>query len=126
MDGTGPPHLKLVDMEANARLFDAALETMARPSKPTRAPPTPPPRATEFDRLVALVSQLEQRVEALEAELVPLHRSRKCPCCHRLSLVAVAARPHPEFGAEGIEQHDVRCGCGYQASRLHDPRDFLR
>ena len=70
--------------------------------------------------------RLKQRVEALEAELVPLHRSRKCPCCHRLSLVVVAARPHAEFGAEGIEQHEVRCGCGYQASRLHDPRDFLR
>ena len=62
-------------------------------------------------------------VEALEAESVPLHRSRKCSCCHRLSLVTT--RPHPELGHEGIEQHDVRCGSGYQGSRLYDPGDFL-
>jgi hypothetical protein len=126
MDDAGPPHLELVDVDANARLFDAVLETMAGVPKPTRAPTTTPLRAAEFGRLVALVMRLEQRVEALEAELVPLHRSRKCPRCHQLFLVVVAARPHPEFGPEGIEQHEVRCGCGYQASRLHDPRDFLR
>ena len=50
----------------------------------------------------------------------------KCPCCHRLCLAVVATRPHPELGPEGIEQHDVRCSCGYEASRLYDPQDFLR
>jgi hypothetical protein len=80
----------------------------------------------EFGRLVALLERLKQRVEVLEAELVPLHRSRECPCCHRLSLAVVATRPHPELGLEGIEQHDVRCSCGYEASRLYDPQDFLR
>jgi hypothetical protein len=89
-----------------------------------------PPQAVsmiigEIGRLVTLVEQLKHKVETLEAELVPLHRSRKCPYCFRLSLAVVAARPHPELGYEGIEQHDVQCSCGYQASRLYDPRDFL-
>jgi hypothetical protein len=43
-----------------------------------------------------------------------------------LCLTLVAAQPHPELGIEGIEQHDVRCKCGYQASRLYDPRDYIR
>ena len=71
-----------------------------------------------FARLLALVERLNQKMEVLEAELVLRHRSRKCPCCHRLSLAVVATRPHPELGHEGIEQHDVRCSCGY------DPQDF--
>jgi hypothetical protein len=126
MDDAGSPHLKLIDVDENTRLFDAVLEAMVGVPRHTRAPWTTPPVVAEFGRLVALVMRLEQKVEALEAELVPLHRSRKCPCCHQLTLVVIASRPHPEFGAEGIEQLDIRCGCGYQASRLYDPRDFLR
>ncbi len=126
MDDAGSPHLKLIDVDENTRLFDAVLDTMAGVPTHTRAPQTTPRLVAEFGRLVALVMRLEQKVEALEAELVPLHRSRKCPRCHQLTLVIIAARSHPEFGAEGIEQHDLRCGCGYQTSRLYDPRDFLR
>jgi hypothetical protein len=37
-----------------------------------------------------LAGGLEQRVEILKAEPVPLHRSRKCPCCDQLSLTVVA------------------------------------
>ena len=38
MDDAGPPHLRLVDVDANARLFDAVLETMTGVPKPTRVP----------------------------------------------------------------------------------------
>jgi hypothetical protein len=126
MDDAGSPPRRLINPEEDARRFDALLETMASVTRRTKVPWPDPPTASAFYRLVALVMRLEQRMEALEAESVPPHRSRKCPCCHQLSLVVVASDPHPEFGTDGIEQHDVRCGCGYQATRLYDPRDFLR
>ena len=117
--------LPLADADEDARRSNAVVDPRA--GVPRRvSSPHPAASALEAGPLVALVKRLEQRVEVLEAELVPLHRSRKCPCCHRLSLAVIASRPHPEFSAEGIEQHDVRCGCGYHASRLYDPRDFLR
>jgi hypothetical protein len=120
------PHLQLVDARDDTRQFAELLNAMA--GLPTRGS-APRPNAlvvAAVTRLAGLMQQLEQRIAAIEAELVPLHRSRKCPCCHQLSLTVVSAQRHPEFGIEGIEQHDVRCGCGYQASRLYDPRDYIR
>lgn len=118
--------LQLVDAEEVGRRFDVVVETMA--GVPTAVSLPLPVLAVvgEIARLADLLEQLGERIEILEAELVPPHRSRKCPCCHRLSLAVVGTRPHPNFGNEGIEEHDVHCGCGYRASRLYDPRDFLR
>jgi hypothetical protein len=120
--------LQLVRANEEARPLDAPLETGGGALRRVSAPQTAPPIAVaEFARLVALVERLEQKVQALEAELVPPNRSCKCPCCHRLSLAVVATRPHPVFGNEGIEQHDVHCRtCGYKGSRLYDPSNFLR
>ena len=120
------PHLQLVDASDDARQFSEFLDAMA--GLPTRGSASRPAAivVAAVGRLAALMQRLEQRIAAIEAELVPLHRSRKCPCCHQLSLTVVSAQRHPEFGIEGIEQHDVRCGCGYQASRLYDPRDYIR
>ena len=120
------PHLQLVDAGEDTRQFMEWLNAMA--GLPTRgsAPQSAALVVAAIVRLAALMQQLEQRIAAIEAELVPLHRSRKCPCCYQQSLKVVAAQPHPEFGVEGIEQHDVRCGCGYKASRLYDPRDYIR
>ena len=126
MDDVRSQPLPFVAADEEARRFGRMLEAMERvqeqvgPSQPFSL------IVAEFGRLVALVERLNQRMEVLEAELVPRHRSRKCPCCHRLSLAVVATRPHPEFSREGIEQHDVRCSCGYEASRLYDPQDFVR
>ena len=126
MGDAGLKPLQIVDMDEEACRFGGLLETMAGVPRPVRALQATTPMVAEFGLLVALVKRLEQRVEALEAELVPAHRSRKCPCCRQLSLRAVVTRPHPALGAEGIELHDVRCSCGYRGSRLHDPRNFLR
>ena len=123
-DGSLRP-LQLVDADEDARRFDAVVQAMAGGPAQLRAPQPVFAIVAEVARLAVLVERLEERLEALEAELVPPCRSRKCPSCRRLSLAVVATRPHPEFDSEGIEQHDVRCGCGYQASRLYDPRDFL-
>jgi hypothetical protein len=101
------------------------LEALAGVGERRSAPQPASLLVAEFGRLVSLVEQLKHRVEALEAELVPQHRSRKCPCCHRLSLAVVATGQHPELGHEGIEQHEVRCGRGCQGARLYDPRDYL-
>ena len=115
-----------MDADEDARRFDAAAEAMAGVPPSVRAPQPVFAIVAEVARLAGLVEQLGERLKALEAELVPPFRSRKCPSCRRLSLAVVATRPHPEFDSEGIEQHDVRCACGYAASRLYDPRDFLR
>jgi hypothetical protein len=117
--------LPFVEPDEEERRFHMMLGEIANGGECASVPQTVPLIVAEISRLAAFVEQLTHKVEALEAELVPLHRSRKCPCCYRLSLVVVATRPHPELGCEGIEQHDVRCSCGYQASRLYDPRDFL-
>ena len=126
MADAGLPHLQLVDASDDARRFSEMLSAMAGVSRRGSAPRATSVLMAAVGRLAALVEQLEHRVAAIEAELVPLHRSRKCPCCRRLSLTVVAAQPHPEFGIEGIERHDVRCSCGYQAFRLYDPRDYIR
>jgi hypothetical protein len=118
--------LQLVDSDEAARRFDAMVETMAGAPTPKSAPQLLSVIAAEVGRLVILMERLKERVDALEAELVPPYRSRKCPCCHRIALTVVATRLHPVFGTEGIEQHDVRCDCGYHTSRVYDPRDFLR
>lgn len=118
--------VQLVDADENARRFDAMVQTMAGVPTVVSVPLPVFAVVAEIARLAGLLERLQERMEALESELVPPHRSRKCPCCHRLSLAVVETRPHPEFGPEGIEQHDVRCGCGYRGSRLYDPRDFLR
>lgn len=124
-DGSLRP-LQLVDADENDRRFDVMVEAMAGFPTLVSAPLPVFAVVAEIARLAALVERLGERMEVLEAELVPAHRSPKCPCCHRLSLAVVATRPHPEFDTAGIEQHDVRCDCGYHASRLYDPRDFLR
>jgi hypothetical protein len=124
-DGSLRP-LQLVDADEDARRFDAVAETMAGVPTPVKAPQPFFAIVAEVARLAVLVERLGEPLEALEVELVPPCRSRKCPSCRRLSLVVVATRPHPEFDNEGIEQHNVRCGRGYHASRLYDPRDFLR
>jgi len=118
--------LQLVDAGDDTPQFTELLNAMA--GLPTRgsAPQSTALVVAAFVRLAALMQQLEQRIAAMESELVPLHRSRKCPCCDQQSLKVVAAQPHPEFGIEGIEQHEVRCSCGYRASRLYDPRDYIR
>ena len=121
-DGSLRP-IQLVDADEEARRFDAVAETMAGVPTPVKAPQPFFAIVAEVARLAVLVERLRER---LETELVPPCRSRKCPSCRRLSLAVVATRPHPEFDSEGIEQHDVGCGCGYHASRLYDPRDFLR
>lgn len=126
MDHARPQVLHLVGAEEEARRFEGLLECMQGIREHVDASQAVPLIVAEFGRLVALVEHLNQRVETLESELVPLHRARKCPCCHRLSLAVVATRPHPELGAEGIEQHEVRCSCGYQGSRLYDPQDYVR
>lgn len=118
--------LQLVDADEDGRRFDAVVETMAGVPTAVSVPLPVFAVVAEIARVAGLLERLGERLEALESELVPPHRSRKYPCCHRLSLAVVETRPHPEFGTEGIEQHDIRCGCGYQASRLYDPRDFLR
>ena len=117
--------LPFVEADEEARRFHTMLEALADVAERAGASQPASLLVAEFGRLVALVEQLKHRVEALEAESVPQHRSRKCPCCHRLSLAVVATRRHPELGHAGIEQHDVRCSCGYQGSRLYDPRDYL-
>jgi hypothetical protein len=121
-DGSLRP-LQLVDADEDARRVDAVAEAMAGVPTLVRAPQRVFAIVAEVARLAVLVERLRER---LETELVPPCRSRKCPSCRRLSLAVVATRPHPEFDSEGIEQHDVGCGCGYHASRLYDPRDFLR
>ena len=126
MDDARSQALPLVGADEEARRFDRMLEAMAGVREHQGSSQPVSLTVAEFGRLVALVERLNQRMEVLEAELVPLHRSRKCPCCHRLCLAVVATRPHPELGPEGIEQHDVRCSCGYESSRLYDPQDFLR
>jgi hypothetical protein len=125
MDASLRP-LPLVSPDEEARRFEAMVEAKAGTPQRERTPRIGFPTLAEFGRLLAAVEQLEHRLEALEAELVPLHRSRKCPRCHQLSLMLVTSRPHPEFGAAEIEQHDVRCDCGYRGSRLYDPSNFLR
>ena len=118
--------LQLVSADEDRRRFDAMVETMAGIPTVVSAPLPVFAVVAEVARLAGLLERLGERMEALEAELVPPHRSRKCPCCHRLSLAVVETRSHPEFGSDGIEEHEVHCSCGYQASRLYDPRDFLR
>jgi hypothetical protein len=125
MTDTGSQVLPFVEQVEEEHRFHMMLGEIANAGELASVPHTVPLIVAEIGRLLAFVEQLAHKVEALEAELVPLHRSRKCPCCRRSSLAVVAARPHPELGCEGIEQHDVRCSCGYQASRLYDPRDFL-
>ncbi len=117
--------LPFVGQDEEERRFHTMLGVIASVGECASVPQQGSLIVAEIGRLVALVEQLTHKVETLEAELVPLHRSRKCPYCCRLSLAVVAARPHPELGYEGIEQHEVRCSCGYQASRLYDPRDFV-
>jgi hypothetical protein len=124
MDASLRP-LPLVSSDEEARRFEAMVDAMAGMPQREPTPRVGFPTLAEFGRLLAAVERLEHRVETLEAELVPPHRSRKCPRCHQLSLVLITSRPHPEFGAAGIEQHEVRCDCGYRASRLYDPSDFL-
>ena len=118
--------LQLVDANEDGRRFGAVVETIAGIPMMVSIPLPDFGVVAEISRLAGLLERLGERMEVLEAELVPAHRSRKCPCCHRLSLAVVETRPHPEFATEGIEQHEVRCSSGYQASRLYDPRDFLR
>jgi hypothetical protein len=117
--------LPLVEQDEEELRFHTMLGARANVGECASVPQPASLIVAEIGRLAALVEQLKHKVETLEAELVPLYRSRKCPYCCQLSLAVVAARPHPELGYEGIEQHDVRCSCGYQASRLYDPRDFL-
>ena len=82
---------------------------------------------SDVRRLAAHVLQLEQRLEALEAEVGPCSRARKCPCCQKPGLQVIGVRPHPEFGAEGIQQHEVSCAkCGHSDVRLYDPNNYLR
>ena len=126
MDDVRSQALPLVGADEEARRFEKMLQAMEGIREHVGASQPVSLILAEFGRLVALVERLRDRVEVLEAELVPPHRSRKCPCCHRLSLAVVATRSHPELGREGIEQHDVRCSCGYEASRLYDPHDYLR
>jgi hypothetical protein len=126
MDDVRLQALHLVGADEEARRFDKMLDAIQGVREQVGTSQPVSLILAEFGRLVALVERLNQTMEVLEAELVPLHRSRKCPCCHRLCLAVVATRPHPELGSEGIEQHDVRCSCGYEACRLYDPRDFLR
>ena len=126
MADAGSPHLQLVDASDDASECREMLKTMAGVARRGSAHRTASVLIAAVGRLAVLVQQLERRIAAIEAELVPPHRSRKCPCCRRLSLTVVAAQPHPEFGIEGIERHEVRCNCGYQAFRLYDPRDYLR
>ena len=125
MTDTKSQVLPFVERDEEERRFHMMLVEIANDRECANVPQTVSLLAAEIGRLAALLEQLKHRVETLEAKLVPLHRSRKCPYCCRLSLAVVAARPHPELAYEGIEQHDVRCRCGYQASRLYDPRDFL-
>jgi hypothetical protein len=117
MEVSKVPRLRLVPSGEDSDRFQAMLDAVAGIRKVA---------SSKGARFVAMLLRLEERIEAVEAELVPRHRSRKCPCCHRLSLSVVATRPHPEFGPEGIEQHDVECSCGYQTTRLHDPSGLLR
>jgi len=125
--GCRVPHLRLVDVSDDMRQLSELLNAMTGlPMRGSAPRPTAALVVAAVRRLAASIQQLEERIAAIEAELVPLHRSRKCPCCHQLSLKVVAAQRHPEFGPEGIEQHDVRCSCGYQATRLYDPRDYIR
>lgn len=123
VDSSTPMHL--VHAEEVARQINDAAKIMADAPTLVNVPLPVFAVVAEVARLAALVERLGQRIEALEAELVPSYRSRKCPACHTLSLAVVATRPHPQFGTEGIEQHDVRCSCGYHASRLYDARDFI-
>lgn len=86
----------------------------------------PVPAVALVLRIERALEQLEQRVRALEAELEPTTRMRKCPRCCRPSLNVTARRPHPEFAEQGIEQHEIRCDqCGYHAERLHDPSGLI-
>jgi hypothetical protein len=78
--------------------------------------------------MTEFLKRLEKRVAALEAELAPPNRTRKCPRCQDFTLELVATGPHPEFGFAGIEQHEVRCGsptCGYRGTRLYDPNNYI-
>jgi hypothetical protein len=113
--------LHLVSPDEELHRFEGMVEAMAGTPRHEPTPRIGFPTLAEFGRLLAAVERLEQRVEVLEAELVPLHRSRKCPRCHQLSLVLVTSRRHPEFDAADIEQHDVRCGCGSRGSRHTTP-----
>jgi hypothetical protein len=120
MEVSKVPRLRLVPSGEDSDRFQEMLDAVAGIRKVASS------KGARFAPIVAMLLRLEERIEAVEAELVPRHRSRKCPCCHRLSLSVVATRPHPEFGPEGIEQHDVECSCGYQTTRLHDPSGLLR
>ena len=120
------PHLQLVEAGDDTPQFAELLNAMAGLAARGSTPRSAALVVAAISRLATLIQDLEQRMAAFEAELVPLHRSRKCPCCHQLSLKVVATEPHPEFGIDEIEQHHVRCSCGYQAFRLYDPRDYIR
>jgi len=68
--------LQLVDAGDDTRQFMEWLNAMA--GLPTRgsAPQSAALVVAAVVRLAALMQQLEQRIAAIEAELVPLHRSR--------------------------------------------------
>ena len=109
------PHLQLVDARDDTRQFAELLNAMAGLPRRGSAPRPNALVVAAVTRLAGLMQQLEQRIAAIEAELVPLHRSRKCPCCYQQSLKVVAAQPHPagriaRGGAStGAQQHEGVC-----------------
>ena len=81
------------------------------------------------------MKQLEDRIEVLHERLAALESRLRlsahdmCPQCRSGRLRVTETAPHPEFGFAGIETHQVRCDradCGYAATRLYDPNEFLR
>ena len=80
MDDVRLQALHLVGADEEARRFDRMLEAIQGVREQVGTSQPVSLIVAEFGRLVALVERLNQRMEVLEAELVPLHRSRKCPC----------------------------------------------
>jgi len=69
-DGSLRP-LQLVDADEDARRFDAVVQAMAGGPAQLRAPQPVFAIVAEVARLAVLVERLGERLEALEAELVP-------------------------------------------------------
>ena len=112
-------HLSIAEQEEE--LFNRMLDVIAGAvAKPDSLPRVSPALKLEIQRLRSDIDLIEQRISALEAELVS--RIRKCPCCCQLTLNVIAASMHPEFGDQAVELHELACKrCNYRGHRLYDP-----
>jgi hypothetical protein len=79
-------------------------------------------------RLKALpdqVEKLQQRIDALEAELNKRPTPEACPICGVGTLKVTNVKPHPVMGDLGIQERTLKCtnqACAHTEKRMHDPK----